>query len=492
MKKVWNMRSAFCKNDEVLNTVRKIDPAKNPLYSTDDVGNGRLFADVFGDVCRYNVTTKEFTIYDGKRWKRDEGSMIAERLAKRLAKSLYLYAVDQDQHYRTFVNKLGDRNKRKIMIQDARDFRFVSEEDFDRDPYLINLQNGTLNLKTFEFRDHDPNDLLSKIANVVYDPDAISDEWIRFVDQVMQGDKSKIGYLQTIFGYSLTGLCIQDEFYLLYGSTTRNGKSTMLTAIGYVMGDYGQIMSPDALAQRQRSNPNNEELADLRGTRFVHIEEPSKHMILDSALVKNLTGHTPIKTSRKYEHTMTFDPEFKIFIATNYLPTVTDDTLFSSERVKVVTFDRHFESSEQDRTLITRLKTRPNVSGIFNWMIEGLHTFYDHGTIPPTSVIEASNQYRSQSDKIGNFIEECLSEDTTGGISGKTAYMYFMLWCRSNGYRCENKKNFFQYLKQKELLQNTATIDGKTVRNVITGYALNEDAVKPLTKDNADTVFGKS
>ena len=486
------MRSAFCKNDEVLNTVKKIDPSKNPLYSTDDVGNGRLFADVFGDVCRYNVTTKEFSIYDGKRWKRDEGSMIAERLAKRLAKSLYLYAVDQDQHYRTFVNKLGDRNKRKIMIQDARDFRFVSEEDFDRDPYLINLQNGTLNLKTFEFRDHDPNDLLSKIANVVYDPDAISDDWIRFVDQVMQGDKSKIGYLQTIFGYSLTGLCIQDEFYLLYGSTTRNGKSTMLTTIGYVMGDYGQIMSPDALAQRQRSNPNNEELADLRGTRFVHIEEPSKHMILDSALVKNLTGHTPIKTSRKYEHTMTFDPEFKIFIATNYLPTVTDDTLFSSERVKVVTFDRHFESSEQDRTLITRLKSRPNVSGIFKWMIEGLHTFYDHGTIPPTSVIEASNQYRSQSDKIGNFIEECLSEDTTGGISGKTAYMYFMLWCRSNGYRCENKKNFFQYLKQKELLQNTATIDGKTVRNVITGYALNEDAVKPLTKDNADTVFGKS
>ena len=486
------MKSAFCKNEEVLNTVKDLDPAKKSIYSTDDVGNGRLFSDVFGDVCRYNVTTKEFSIYDGKRWKRDEGSMIAERLAKRLAKSLYLYAVDQDQHYRTFVNKLGDRNKRKIMLQDARDFHFISEEDFDRDPYLINLQNGTLNLKTFEFYEHNPDDLLSRIANVVYDPDAVSDDWIAFVNQVMEGDNSKVKYLQTIFGYSLTGMCIQDEFYLLYGSTTRNGKSTMLTAIGHVMGDYAQIMSPDALAQRQRNNPNNEELADLRGARFVHIEEPSKHMVLDSALVKNLTGHTPIKTSRKYEHTMIFAPEFKIFIATNYLPTVTDDTLFSSERVKVVSFDRHFEPDEQDRTLITRLKSEPNVSGIFNWMIAGLHDFYDHGTTPPKSIVEASNQYRSQSDKIGNFISECLIEDTTDGISGKTAYYYFVLWCKSNGYRCENKKNFFQYLKQKDLLQNTGTILGKTVRNVIMGYSLNEDAIKAFSKDNADTVYGES
>ena len=484
------MKSAFCRNEEVLNTVKSLDPAKNPIYSTDDVGNGRLFSDVFGDVCRYNVTTKEFSIYDGKRWKRDEGSMIAEQLAKRLSKALYLYAVDQDQHYRTFVNKLGDRNKRKIMIQDARDYRFVSEEDFDRDPNQINLQNGTLNLLTFEFRDHDPDDLLSKIANVVYDPDAVSDEWGTFVDQVMQGDGDKIKYLQTIFGYSLTGLCIMDEFYLLYGATTRNGKSTMLNTIGYVMGDYAQIMSPDTLAQRQRTNPNNEELADLRGTRFVHIEEPSKGMSLDSALVKNLTGHTPIKTSRKYEHTMTFSPEFKLFFATNYLPTVTDDTLFSSGRVKVVTFERHFELEEQDRTLGSRLQSVPNVSGIFNWMIAGLHRYYEHSTIPPTSVIEASDQYRSQSDKIGNFIEECLTEDPTDGISGKVLYSYFVQWCRSNGYHCENKKNFFEALKRKRLLQHTGTIAGKTVRNVVMGYSLNEDAVKTFTKDNADTVFG--
>ena len=483
------MKSAFCKNEEVLSTVRLLDPAKNPLYSTDDVGNGRLFADVFGEIIRFNITTREFSYYDGKRWKRDEGSMIAERLAKRLAKALYLYAVDQDQHYRTFVNKLGDRNKRKIMIQDARDYRFISEEDFDRDPNLINLQNGTLNLKTFEFRDHDPHDLLSKVANVVYDPDAVSEEWGTFIDQVMQGDEDKIEYLQTIFGYSLTGLCIMDEFYLLYGATTRNGKSTMLNSIGFVMGDYAQIMSPDTLAQRQRTNPNNEELADLRGARFVHIEEPSKGMSLDSALIKNLTGHTPIKVSRKYEHMMTFNPQFKLFFATNYLPTVTDDTLFSSGRVKVVTFERHFEVEEQDRTLGSRLQSATNVSGIFNWMIAGLRRYYEHSTTPPTSVIEASDQYRSQSDKIGNFLDECLSEDTTDGISGKTLYSYFVLWCRANGYHCENKKNFFESLKRKRLLKHMGTIMGKTVRNVVMGYALNEDAVAPLKKNNADTAF---
>ena len=212
-------------------------------------------------------------------------------------------------------------------------------------------------------------------------------------------------------------------------------------------------------------------------------------MILDSALVKNLTGHTPIKTSRKYEHTVTFDPEFKIFIASNYLPVVTDDTLFSSKRVKVISFDRHFEPHEQDRMLLTKLKLRQNVSGIFNWMIEGLRNYYDHGTTPPQSVIDASNQYRSQSDKIANYIDDCLTVNASSVITGKAAYGYFVSWCSSNGYRCENKKNFFQYLKQKGLLQDSGTIKGVTVRNVITGYSLNSDAVSTFTPFDDNTPF---
>ncbi|OPZ90225.1 MAG: hypothetical protein BWY74_02409 [Firmicutes bacterium ADurb.Bin419] len=200
-------------------------------YTYDDKGNGELFADVFGDIARFNVTANEWFVYDGRVWLKDVGAMLVSRMAKQLKDELLMFSVNienetQKNAYQKHLLKLGSRAIRDIMVKDARDKHCISNADLDRGLDLLNLQNGTLNLKTFEFREHRAKDLLSKIANVSYDPTAKSELWLRFLDEIMQGDAEKLDYLQKAVGYGITADTSLETCFILYGATTRNGKST--------------------------------------------------------------------------------------------------------------------------------------------------------------------------------------------------------------------------------------------------------------------------
>ena len=159
--------------------------------------------------------------------------------------------------------------------------------------------------------------------------------------------------------------------------------------------------------------------------------------------------------------------------------------MFSSGRVKVITFDRHFDESEQDKGLKDRFRRPENASGILNWMLQGLQEYYRIGLCPPEAVVNASDQYRRDSDKMGAFILDCMIEKVGGVSSAKEAYDRYSVWCSDNGFHCENKRNFFQVLKRKGIFKDSGTIAGKTVRNVISGYVLDDSQIKnQITSDN--------
>ena len=173
-------------NEEyIAKRLKEIDPANNPIYNSgDDIASALLFKAVFGRFVRYNATAKSWYVYDGIRWKPDPGNLTVETYAKLLTRSLWVYSTDvQSKDFRNYVNKIQQRPKRKTMIDDARDLLPVKQECFDADPYLFNCQNGVLNLKEHAFFEHDPDLLLSKVANVIYDPDARSDLFDTFLDR---------------------------------------------------------------------------------------------------------------------------------------------------------------------------------------------------------------------------------------------------------------------------------------------------------------------
>ena len=197
-------------------------------------------------------------------------------------------------------------------------------------------------------------------------------------------------------------------------------------------------------------------------------------MLFDVALLKTLLGRDSITARHLFEREYEFVPHFKLFINTNFLPLIQDDSLFSSGRINVVAFNRHFSPQEQDRGLKDKLKTPENISGIFNWCLEGLKRYREIGAEPPEAVKAATAEYRQSSDKVGNFILECLKKTGNNSKAGEV-YRRYAEWCEDNGFGTENKGNFFDELKTKGLYAETGTVKGVTARRIVRGYEIAED-----------------
>ena len=466
-------------------------------YERSDKGWSQLFSDVFADTHRYNATKRDWMYFDGKVWLQDMEGMQARQSAKKLVDVLIRYAAasgkDNDKkEYLSACMKLTSASKREVMLKDARDNNFFSAEHLDTNDYLLNCQNGVLDLsENVKFIPHNSNLLLSKVTNVKYDPSAKCPVWEKFLSEVMLGDEDKIAYLQKIAGVALTGDTSQECCFLLYGASSRNGKSCFTETLLYMLGSYGLTMRPETLSIKANldSRTASGDIARLHNARLVNSAEFPKRMLFDGALLKSLLGRDSITCRFLHEREFEYIPKFKLLFNTNHLPVVGDDTVFASGRINVVTFDRHFEPHEQDRGLKDKLKNEQELSGILNWCLQGLKMYREQGLIPPKAVQDATAQYRADSDKIGSFINECLIKSDKNS-SGKSVYDCYSRWCESNGYCAESKGSFFTELRSKGIFSPTGTVSGKTVHNCVKGYVIadNSDFVK-VDKETEGLLF---
>lgn len=460
-----------------------------------DIGSAMLFSAVFENKHRYCVTAKDWFCYDGQRWILDREGLRARKSAKELSKALSVYAVnclpDEDEKHKEQYLKYAltwtYSRTRNAIIQDSRDLNFISNEELDADDYVLNLQNCVLvfHEDKVEKHEHSADLLLSKIANAEYRPEARCERWEQFLDEVMQGDKDKIHYLQKLFGTCLTGDVRLEKMWFLFGSTTRNGKSTMIERIADVLGDYSKTIRPETLAIK--NNPDSRtaspDVAKLAGTRLCVCSEIPKRMPLDVGLLKTLTGRDTIVARFLHQDEFQFVPKFKMICNTNFLPVVSDNTIFKSDRVQVVSFDRHFEEAEQDKTLKDKLSTKEALSGILNWMIEGWIAFCREGLEVPEAIKKSTTDYEASSDKLQNFINECLAEAEGKNISVKETYARYEKWCSENGYHVENKQNFISDCKAKGIYKERGMVDGSQVRNIIKDYEFAEDGFMEIDGD---------
>lgn len=436
-----------------------LHPEQNDRYGWNDIGNGNLFADWYRDKARYVPERKKWFVYSGKVWKADTGNLRTMELCKRLADDLAIYALSLPEggvrkDYREFVERWQVRRNRETILKDAASVYPVDIAEFDRNPYLYNCLNGTLDLRTREFRPHSPADMLATISGVKYDPAARPGLWEKSINDAMQGDAEKTLYLQKAMGYGLTGDTSEECLFMLYGATTRNGKGTVMETYMKMQGGYGRTARPETIAQKDKANSTapTEDLARLAGARVVNISEPGKQMVLSAALVKTLTGRDTINARFLNENSFEFMPQFKLFINTNHLPKVTDPTVFSSGRVKVITFDRHFSEKEQDKSLKRKLAQPKNLSGLLNWCLEGLWMMQETGLDMPPSVLAATEQYRKDSDKIARFVDEMMEPDINSEIRTEDAYRAYQEWCARNGQHPEAMPNFKQSMESHAAL----------------------------------------
>ena len=269
----------------------------------------------------------------------------------------------------------------------------------------------------------------------------------------------------------------------MYGPTTRNGKTTLIDTILKLMGDYGRSAKPDMLASNFKGPSNgspSEDVARLVGARFVGISEMEQKLAINASLTKQLTGNNIITARFLHENSFEFRLQAKIFIDTNHLPNVNDQTLFESGRLKIIPFNRHFKAHEQDKSLKTVLTEDDALSGILNWVIEGYQLYRTEGLNEPDEVNLATIQYRRDSDRISQFVETWLEKGTYEDgspyqVPCKAVYRVYSRWCTEMNYHPDNYKNFRAAMEKNHVVITRRPKGGGEKTPLILGVRLRKE-----------------
>lgn len=427
-------------------------PADNTGYSWDESGMAELFSECYKANTRFCPEAKSWYTYHLGAWRKDVGSLLVAEKIKEFVRLMSLYCgeiIDDDtrKKYMTFVSKMGDRRFRDRLMKDAAGVYPIAASNFDANPNLVNCTNGTYDLDNMLFKEHDWQDYLTMQTNFPFtmQDDVKCDRWEKFIDEVMCGDKEKTDYLRKALGYSLLGSCKEECMFILHGKTTRNGKSTLLGAIHHLLGDYAQVSPVSIICKSDRArNAENASptIAALKGKRFVTMAESNQYGRLDEEVIKQLTGGEEISARNLYESMMTFLPQFTMWLSCNDLPAVQDKSLFASDRVRVIEFNRHFGEDERDATLKETFRAPAAMKGIFMWLVIGYFRYKRFGLKMPDDMKMVVKQYERDNDLFVQFLEEKCKRVDTGGSRAKALYDAFKIWCKSNGYNACSVKKF--------------------------------------------------
>ena len=459
---------------DYINKITESGFGENPLYPQNDIGIAQLFFDLHRGTVLYVAEAKSWYAFDGVRWDKDEGGFKTMELCKSFVRAFGEYA-DQthtgDDNFLKWASKLTTRRNREGILRDAMSISPASINDFDKDLLLFNVQNGTLNLKTFVLQDHNPADMITKLAEVKFNPAARCPRWDVFISEIMCGDVELATYLQKVLGYSLTGLTEYEEFYILYGEKTRNGKTTLIESVANIFGDYACNVQPQSLAKRGIDGAApSPDMTRLKGARLVTAPEPEKGLELNIALLKQLTGGDRYTARHLNANPFEFKPEFKLLFTTNHLPRTADDTVFASGRVKLIPFERHFSESEQDKNLKREFRRSVSRSHILNWLITGLRLVRERGIDAPPRVVAAIAAYRSEADTIGIFLSEFTIAEERSRLSTSLLHTHYIKWAKENGFQWLNGTDFVVELRRRFEIKRTGKIG-----NMIIGLALAPD-----------------
>jgi putative DNA primase/helicase len=422
------------------------------IHRLTDVGNGKRLVARHGMDIRYCWPWKKWLVWDGKRWKIDDTGTVV-LLAKQTVRSIYAEVAGcEDKSQRKAVADWARASERRerlsAMIDLARSEPGIPilPADLDRDPWLLNCPNGTLDLRAGELRKHSRADRITKLCPTAYDPAAEFPVWLAFLDRVFAGNLELIAFVQRLLGHCQTG-SVQDHVLPVFWGSGANGKSTLIGAVMDVMGPDYSMKAPRDLLMMRKGEHHPTELTDLFGKRFVAAVETAEGQRLDEALVKDLTGGDRIRARRMREDHWEFEPTHKLILATNHRPEIRDTTHSTWRRVKLIPFTVTIPNAEQDRDLSRKL--RAERAGILAWMVRGAMGWRESGLAEPDCVKIATSEYRAEEDKLGTFLEECCVTGPNERERAGTLYKAYKAWCERNGENSTTQTRFGKALTER-------------------------------------------
>jgi P4 family phage/plasmid primase-like protien len=444
--------------------VEQASPKRASLYDTrikeshlkwhrtlTDLGNAERFVEAHGKSVRYSHPLRRWYVYDGRRWRPDDIGQV-ERKMKATVRSIYAEAAsaEAEQERKALADhaKKSEATKRitdALRLARSEEGIPILPEALDADPWLFNVENGTVDLRSGELREHRREDHITKLASVEFNQDAKAPRFLQFLDEIFDGDKGLISFVQRFAGYSLSGSTEERVFAILHGRG-KNGKTTLVELVRDVMGDYAANTNAETILSRRNEGINND-VAALKGARFVSAAEVEQDRRLAESKVKNLTGTDTVTARFLYAEPFEFRPEFKLWLSTNNKPIIrgTDDAIW--DRVRLIPFDQRFDGDRCDPKLPEKL--RQELPGVLAWMVQGCLAWQREGLGEPEKVRVATEGYRAEQDVLAAFIEERCLVASEAWVKFADLYAAYHEWCVEAGENAETKRRLGNRLKER-------------------------------------------
>jgi len=431
-----------------------------------DVGNARRLVAAHGKNLRYCKTWKSWLVWDGRCWVKDDRDQVME-YAKATIAAFFRDAAaapTRAEQYRLAAHALRSQHVARlrgmILLAQSEPGIPIHPIQLDATPYLLNVLNGTLDLRTGTLRTHERTDFITKLAPVEYHPDPPPDArrlWDEFLvaatlgyawaaappaPDVIAAAADRVAaaadlrsFLQRAVGYSLTGDTAEEKLFLIHGPEAA-GKSTFIEALKATLGDYARTADFETFLAKKGDSGVRNDVARLAGARLVASIEVEQGKKLAETLVKELTGRDTVTARFLFAEFFEFKPAFKLWLVANYAPRVNPQAGATWRRILLLPFEHTVPEADRDPALKTTL-TDPAVAGsaILAWAVQGCLAWQRDGLGVPPIVRNATAQYREAQDSLRDFYAQCCVFERTAWVASATLYAAYRDWAQATGIR---------------------------------------------------------
>ncbi|MBS7577726.1 MULTISPECIES: phage/plasmid primase, P4 family [unclassified Enterococcus] len=488
LKTIWNSAVNFGKKvkqqegyipPEQYNKDTELEPTD---YS--DVGQATVLAREYECKLRYSPST-DYIVYNGSYWEESapKSQAVAQALTERQLEEAEAAITKQTQEmvkngafailasvgpkkavtmfnkvqahsyelfeaaqaYKKYAVKRRDDKFLSSALKVARPVLEIEQRILDVNEFLLNTPSATYDLRTGAIQDHKAEDYITKQTEC--DPCADNEQvWLDALNTIFVGDQELIDYVQMIVGLAAIGKVYVEALIISYGEG-RNGKSTFWNVISRVLGNYSGSISADILTSQIRRNVKPE-LAEAKGKRLLIAAELEEGMRLNTSNIKQLCSTDEIAAEKKYKDPFKYVPTHTLVLYTNHLPKVGAIDKGTWRRLIVIPFLATIEGNKDIKNYADYLFE--NAGGaVLQWIIEGAKKVIvaDYKLPLPEVVDVAIQQYKSDNDWLGHFLEECCELDPTYTQKSGELYSEYRAFCMRTGEYARSIADFYTALE---------------------------------------------
>lgn len=392
--------------------------------SFDEMSLAKLFAETFNQSLRYDRENRIWFYFKDVVWKSDAQAPIrlARSFIEELSQGENGPPSDSLKRFRSVAAFKCIVNQVELL-----DVMRIDAQTFDKNPNLLAVKNGVIDLSTGVFRVALASDYLRRQANVAFNAGEKYPEWFNFMKSVTCKDRDLYSFIRRALGYTLFGHANLQCFMMAIGSGS-NGKGVLMRTVQKILGDYAQSVAPNLLTSAYSGNVNGPTpaLARLLGARMVVCTELPTGRKLDDAFIKQYAGGDELTARATYGDVFSFKPEGKLWLSTNEIPDISasDDAMW--RRLKPIPFRAKFQGDKVDPKLEEKLDKEH--SGILNWLLKGAKQFESTGLGTCTAVEKMQEQLRKDADSVLAWISECCitkADEETQSSMAHESYVNF-------------------------------------------------------------------